>query len=79
MVGHAGSPTRIVYVDVTLTWSNVKVMVTSLTFWSSDNLRTGRGYNLVIMTAGRLQQAVHAGGDDHQPPCGAADFLKTDR
>jgi len=25
----------------------------------------------VTVTAGRPQQAVHAGGDDRQPPCGA--------
>jgi len=30
MVGHAGSPTDIVYVDVTLTQSKVKVKVTDL-------------------------------------------------
>ena len=29
-VGHAGNPTRTVYVDVTLTWSKVKVKVTGL-------------------------------------------------
>ena len=28
MLGHAGSPTRIVYVDMTLTQSKVKVKVT---------------------------------------------------
>jgi len=68
MNGHAGSLTRIVYVDVTLTPSNVKVK--SLTFWSSENVRAGRGYNLVIVVAGRWQQAMHAGGDDCQPLCG---------
>jgi len=31
-------------------------------------LRAGRGYKLVIVIAGRPQQAVHAGGDDLQPP-----------
>ena len=63
MVGHA---THIVYVDVTLTRSNIKV--TDLLKFR----RTGRGYNLVIVIAGRLQQAVHAGGsDDRQPPCRA--------
>jgi len=30
MVGHAGSPTRIVYVDVTSTRSSVKVKATDL-------------------------------------------------
>jgi len=25
----------------------------------------------MTVTADRLQQAVQAGGDDHQPPCGA--------
>jgi len=43
----------------------------TLTFWSSENLRTGRGYNIVIVIAGRPQQAVHAGGNDCQPSCGA--------
>jgi len=38
-------------------------------------LRPGRDYNLVTVTAGRSQQAVHAGGDDRQPRCGP--FLLT--
>jgi len=62
MVGHA---THIVYVDVTLTRSNIKV--TDLLKFR----RTGRGYNLVIVNAHRPQQAVRAGSDDCQPPCGA--------
>jgi len=32
---HSGSPTRTVYVDMTLTRSKVKVKVTG--FWTSDN------------------------------------------
>jgi len=68
MVGHAGTPTRIVYVDVTLTRSIVK-RSRSLTFLSSKNLHAGRGYNPVIVIAGRPQLAVHAGSDDRQPPC----------
>ena len=64
MVGHAGSPTHIVYVDMT---SKVKV-----TDWTSENLRACQGYNLVIVIAGTPQQAMHAGGgDDRQPACGA--------
>jgi len=35
MVGQAGSSTRTVYVDVTLTQSKVKVKVKG--FWTSDN------------------------------------------
>jgi len=46
-------------------------MSRSLTFRSSENLRAGRGYNLVIVIAGKPQQAVHAGGgDDRQPLVG---------
>ena len=26
----------------------------------------------MIVIAGRPQQVMHAGGDDHQPPCGAS-------
>jgi len=37
-------------------------------------VHAGRGYKLVIVIAGRPQQAVHAGGDDRQPPCGAVLF-----
>jgi len=33
-------------------------------------LGDGQGYNLVVVIAGNPQQAVHAGGDDCQPPCG---------
>jgi len=34
MVGHASSPARTVYIDVTLTWSKVKAKVTGLlNFW----------------------------------------------
>jgi len=69
MVWHAGSFTRIVYVDVTLTRSNVKVKVTVLLKFL--NLRADQGYNLVIVLAGRPQQAVRAGGDDRHPHCGA--------
>jgi len=48
-----------------------------MTFLSSEKLRAGRGYNLVIVIASRPQQAVsvHAGGDDCQRPCGAFYFL----
>jgi len=59
MVGHAGSPTRVVYVDMTLTRSKVKV--TGLLSFPK----------IVIVIAGRPQEAMHAGGDDRQPPCGA--------
>jgi len=65
-VGHAGSRTRIVYVVVILTRSKLKVKITS--FWSSEILHAGRGYNHVIVIAGGPQQAVHAGYDDRQPP-----------
>ena len=54
-----------------LTWPWPDTRSRSLTFWSSENPRTGQGYNLVIVIAGSLQQAVHAGGNDRQPPCGA--------
>ena len=52
-------------------WPDPMSRSRSLTSWSSKNLCAGRGYNLVIVIAGRWQQAVHAGGDDRQPPCGA--------
>jgi len=58
MVGHAGSPTRVVYVDMTLTRSKVKTGLLSFP-------------KIVIVIAGRPQEAMHAGGDDRQPPCGA--------
>jgi len=35
------------------------------------SLHAGRRYKLVTVTVGRSQQAMHAGGDDHQLPCGA--------
>jgi len=56
MVRHAGSPTRIMYVDVTLIRSKVKGTFRKL--WLSLWLQVGG-------------KAVHAGGDDRQPPCGA--------
>jgi len=34
-------------------------------------LRAGRRQKLMIVIAGRLQQAVQAGGDNRQPPWGA--------
>jgi len=58
MVGHAGSAVRIVYVDMTLTRSKVKVNDTGL-------------LKIVIVIARRPQEAVHAGGDDRQPRCEA--------
>lgn len=82
MVGHAGSSVCIAHVDMTLTWSKVKVTdllkfrklhfstLTSPEF-TAFYLHAGRGYNFVIVIADRPKQAVHAGGDDHQPPCGA--------
>jgi len=39
-----------------------------LTLWSSENPSASRGYNLVIVIACRPQHAMHAGGDDRQPP-----------
>jgi len=54
MVGHARSTTGIVYADVALTRSKVKVKVTG-------ELPT-------------ISEAVHAGGDNRQPPCGALWF-----
>jgi len=63
----------LVDVDVTLTRSNVKVKVTDLLKFRKSP--AGRGYNLVIVTARRPQQAVHAGGDDRQSPCGAFWFV----
>jgi len=60
-----------------LIWPRPDTRSRSLTFWSSENLCAGRGYNLVIVTAGRSQQVIHAGGDDRQPPCGA--FLLSGR
>jgi len=72
MVGHAGSPTRIVHVQVTFIRSTVKVKVTDLLKFR----KSGRRYNLVIVIAGRPQQAVHAGGgDDRQPLAGLFLFL----
>jgi len=53
MVGHVGSPTCIVYVDVTLTRSKVKA---------------SKFPKIVILIAGRPQEAVHASNNDHQPP-----------
>jgi len=60
MVGHAGSPICIAHTDMTLTWSKVTQSLKTDTFWSSENLRTGWGYKLVIVIAGRPPQAVHA-------------------
>jgi len=39
--------------------------------FTAFNLRAGRGYKLVIVTADRPQQAVNTDGNDRQPPCGA--------
>ena len=75
MVGHDDSLV-VLHVLYMLIWPWLDPTSTSrsLTFWSSENLRAGRGYNLVIVIAGRPQQAVRAGVDDRQPPCGA--FIK---
>jgi len=43
-------------------WPDPTSSSRSLTFWSTENLRTGRGYNLVIVD--RPQQAMHAGSDN---------------
>ena len=50
-------------------------MLTSPEF-SAFYLRAGQGYSLVIMIAGRRQQAVHAGGNDRQPPRGTFWYCK---
>jgi len=61
----------VVYVDVTLTRSNVKVKVTDLLKFRKFPRWPRLLYSIVIVTAGWPQQAVHAGGDDRQPACGA--------
>jgi len=50
-------------------WHHRKMLISreSTAFY----LRAGRGKKLVIVIAGRPQQAMHAGSDDRQPPCGA--------
>jgi len=52
-------------------WPDPTLRSRSLTFWSSENVHSGRGYDLLIVIAGMPQQAVHAGGDERQPPWGA--------
>jgi len=64
MFGQAGSPTRVVYVDMTLTRSKVEVKVMGLLNFPK----------IVIVIAGTPQEAVHAGGDDYQPPSGLSYF-----
>jgi len=73
MVRHAGSPT----VLCMLIWPWPDPRSRSLTFYSFENLCAGRSYNLVIVIAGRPQQAVHAGGDDRQPLCGLFYYVST--
>ena len=40
-------------------WSDPTSRSTTLTFWNYENLRAGRGYNLVIVIAGRPLQLYH--------------------
>jgi len=69
MVGHASSPTRIVYVDMSLTGSKVKV-IDLLKFQKSSRWSRLQPYDCDSRKA--TKQAVHAGdGDDRQTPCGA--------
>jgi len=45
-------------------------MLISVDF-TAFNLRARRDKKLAIVIPGRLQEAMHAGDDDRQPPCGA--------
>jgi len=67
MVRHAGI-VGTVHANMTLTRSKFKVKVTDLLKFIKSPCWP-RLYKLVIVIAGRPQQAVHSGGDDRQPPC----------
>jgi len=54
-------------------WSRDFVVCEMLTLPESTAfyLLADRGYKLVIVIAGRPQQALHVDSDDRHPPCGA--------
>jgi len=75
MVEHAGSPTGSVH-DLDPIQGQGQGHGASAVPKITENctafyLHAACGWNLVVAIAGRPQQPVHTGGDDHQPPCGA--------
>ena len=56
MFGHAGRTTGIVHADMTLTFP-------------SPIQGQGQGHGAFELT--KISEAMHAGGDDREPPCGA--------